>query len=116
MPPIRRDLSVAVDADDAGEDLGDRGRYALDEDADPVEDVAVARRDRLPPAPRPGHRSTRHPARAEERAGPGRVAPPGANPHRQANRLRDRVYAALQQGTRHAWAAATSGATPRRLT
>jgi phenylalanyl-tRNA synthetase alpha chain len=41
MPPIRRDLSVAVEAADTAEDLGDRVRDALGPDADGVEEVAV---------------------------------------------------------------------------
>jgi len=40
-PPVRRDLSVAVAADDTVEDLGDRIRDALGRDADAVEEVAV---------------------------------------------------------------------------
>jgi phenylalanyl-tRNA synthetase alpha chain len=41
MPPVRRDLSVAVDADEAAEELGDRVREALGPDAAAVEEVAV---------------------------------------------------------------------------
>ena len=41
MPPVRRDLSVAVQADDTVEDLGDRVRDALGPDADAVEEVTV---------------------------------------------------------------------------
>ncbi|MGH9222693.1 MAG: hypothetical protein ACRD2W_02570 [Acidimicrobiales bacterium] len=42
MPPVRRDVSVAVDAADAAEDLGDRVREALGPDAaEAVEEVAV---------------------------------------------------------------------------
>ncbi|HTE71468.1 MAG TPA: hypothetical protein VK942_22405, partial [Actinomycetes bacterium] len=41
VPPVRRDLSVAVDADEAAEDLCDRVREALGADADAVEEVAI---------------------------------------------------------------------------
>jgi len=41
MPTVVRDLSVAVDADDDVERLGDRVRDALGADADAVEEVAV---------------------------------------------------------------------------
>lgn len=41
MPPARRDLSVAVDADVDDESLGDRVREALGDDADLVEQVAI---------------------------------------------------------------------------
>ena len=41
MPPIRRDLSVAVETADTAEDLGDRVRDALGPAADAVEEVAV---------------------------------------------------------------------------
>ncbi|MGH3927483.1 MAG: hypothetical protein ACRDTT_32245, partial [Pseudonocardiaceae bacterium] len=41
MPPIRRDISVAVDVDNLAEDLGDRVRDALGEDAACVESVEI---------------------------------------------------------------------------
>lgn len=41
MPPARRDLSVAVDADVDDESLGDRVRDALGDDADLVEQVMI---------------------------------------------------------------------------
>jgi phenylalanyl-tRNA synthetase alpha chain len=117
MPPIRRDLSVAVDADGTGEDLGDRVRDALGEEADAVEEVAVLAETGYHQLPgqaiarlgiRPGQKNVlvrvvlRHLERTVTDA--------------EANRLRDRVYAALHQGTHHEWAAAGSGTTPRRLT
>ena len=106
MPPVRRDLSVAVPADDAAEDLGDRVREALGPDADAVEEVAVLAEtpyDRLPP-------------RAVTRLG---IAPHQKNvlvrvvlrhlertlTDEEANQLRDRAYAALHQGSAHQWAA-----------
>lgn len=41
MPPIRRDISVVVDSDHLSEDLGDRVRDALGEDANCVEPVDI---------------------------------------------------------------------------
>jgi phenylalanyl-tRNA synthetase alpha chain len=106
MPPVRRDLSVAVAADDTVEDLGDRVRDALGPDADAVEEVRVLAEtpaDRLPPQA---------------------VARLGIGPHQknvlvrvvlrhlertltdeEANRMRDRIYAALHRGHAHQWAA-----------
>jgi phenylalanyl-tRNA synthetase alpha chain len=106
MPPIRRDLSVAVEAADTAEDLGDRVRDALGPDADAVEEVTV-----LAETPKDG-------------LPPQAVARLGIGPHQknvlvrvvlrhlertltdeEANRLRDRIYAALHQGSVHQWAA-----------
>jgi phenylalanyl-tRNA synthetase alpha chain len=106
MPPVRRDLSVAVEGDDTVENLGDRVRDALGPDADAVEEVRVLAEtpsDRLPPKA---------------------IARLGIGPHQknvlvrvvlrhleqtltdeEANRMRDRVYAALHRGSAHQWAA-----------
>ena len=83
MPPIRRDLSVAVQADDTTEDPrrprpgrarpGRRRRRA----------GRRAGRDAPRPAPAPGRRPARHPPRPEEHAGAGRAAPPGADADRR---------------------------------
>jgi phenylalanyl-tRNA synthetase alpha chain len=105
MPAVRRDLSVAVDPGEDDETLGDRVREALGADADCVEEVTVlsstARAD-LPEAAlarlgaRPGQRNVlvrvvlRHLDRTLTDG--------------EANALRDRVYAAIHQGTRHQWA------------
>jgi phenylalanyl-tRNA synthetase alpha chain len=106
MPPVRRDLSVAVEADDTVEDLGDRVRDALGPDADAVEEVTVLSetpQDRLPP-------------QAVTRLG---IGPDQKNvlvrvvlrhlertlTDEEANRLRDRIYAALHRGSAHQWAA-----------
>jgi phenylalanyl-tRNA synthetase alpha chain len=110
MPMIRRDLSVAVDADDTGEDLGDRVRDALGTDADAVEEVSVLAET--------GYQQL--PARAVARLG---IRPGQKNvlvrvllrhlertlTDQEANRLRDRIYAALHQGTNHEWAARGRG-------
>ena len=106
MPPVRRDLSVAVAADDTVEDLGDRVRDALGPDADAVEEVAELAEtpyDRLPP-------------QAVDRLG---IGPQQKNvlvrvvlrhlertlTDEEANRMRDRVYAALHRGSVQQWAA-----------
>jgi phenylalanyl-tRNA synthetase alpha chain len=105
MPPVRRDLSVAVAADDTVEDLGDRVRDALGRDADAVEEVAVLAEtphDRLPAQAiarlglRPGQKNVlvRVVLRHLERT----------LTDEEANRMRDRVYAALHQGSAHQWA------------
>jgi phenylalanyl-tRNA synthetase alpha chain len=105
MPPIRRDISVAVDALLRVEDLGDRVREALGADAACVESVDI----------RSETACARLPARALERL--------GAHPDQKnllvtvvlrhltrtltdhdANVLRDRVYAAIHQGTATQWA------------
>jgi phenylalanyl-tRNA synthetase alpha chain len=105
MPAVRRDLSVMAGPGEDGEILGDRIRDALGADADCVEDVAVLSVTDyadLPPAAaqrlgaRPGQRNLlvrvvlRHLERTLTDA--------------EANELRDRVYAAIHQGTRHQWA------------
>jgi phenylalanyl-tRNA synthetase alpha chain len=106
MPAIRRDLSIAVAGDDTVEDLGDRVRNALGSDAGAVEEVAVIDRTgyaALPPA-----------ARARLGIGPGQhnllVKVVLRHLERtltdaEANQLRDRVYAALHQGSADQWAA-----------
>lgn len=104
-PAIRRDLSVAVDADVTPEELGDRVRAALGDDAACIESVTVCS-------------ETSHaalPASAVARMG---MAPHHKNVllavvlrdlHRtltaaQANRLRDRIYAAVHEGSAREWA------------
>jgi phenylalanyl-tRNA synthetase alpha chain len=104
MPPVSRDLSVAVAAGDLAEDLGDRVREALGEAAGYVESVRIVRR--TPCAELP--------ARALARLGaqPGqdnllvRVVLRGLDrtlTDQDANLLRDRVYAAVHQGSAHQW-------------
>ncbi|SDS54800.1 hypothetical protein [Actinopolymorpha singaporensis] len=109
QPPVRRDLSVVVDADvdTSAELLGDRVRSALGADADVVETVEVLAEtsyDDLPEVARtrlgiaPGQRNVlvRLVVRALDRT----------LTDADANRLRDRVYAALHQGAVSEWAAA----------
>ena len=106
MPPVSRDLSIAVDGDDTAEDLGDRVRSALGERAAAVESVEVVTKtahDALPVA-----------ARARIGLGPDqknllvRVVLRDLDrtlTASEANLLRDRIYAALHRGTAHQWAA-----------
>jgi phenylalanyl-tRNA synthetase alpha chain len=109
MPPVTRDLSVAVANDEDEETLGDLVRDALGTDASCVEEVRVLSAtpcDRLPEA-------------AVRRLGCG----PGQKnllvrvvlrdlettlTNEAANALRDRIYAAIHQGTEHQWAVTSS--------
>jgi len=110
MPAITRDLSVAVSADDDQETLGDRVREALGTDANCVEEVRVLSATAYEQLPEPA------------------IARLGACPGQQnllvrvvlrdleatltneaANVLRDQIYQALHQGTRHQWAGAGPG-------
>lgn len=104
MPPITRDLSVAVDADDDGEQIGDRVRDALGDDALAVEEVAV-----LSETP-----YTQLPESAIDRMGmtagqrnlllrvvlrhTERTLTDG-----EANEIRDRVYGAIHRGAVQEW-------------
>ena len=100
-PPVTRDLSIAVGADDAAEELGDRVRDALGEDAESVEAVEIVSetpgaalsaiaRERI--GLQPGQKNVlvrvvlRHPSRTLTRP--------------EANDLRERVYDAINQGSR----------------
>jgi len=105
MPPVRRDLSVAVAADATAEDLGDRIRDALGAEAaslEAVEVVAETPAARLPLAAR---------ARLGIRDGQKNVLVrlvlrdlERTLTDRDANRLRDRVYAAIHAGGVRTWA------------
>jgi phenylalanyl-tRNA synthetase alpha chain len=105
VPPITRDLSVAVAEDEDEETLGDRVRDAPGGDASCVEEVRV-----LSATP-----SDRLPESAARRLG----ARPGQKnllvrvvlrdlektlTNEAANALRDRIYLAIHQGTEHQWA------------
>jgi len=117
MPPASRDLSIAVDADDTVEDLGDRVRAALGERASAVESVSVvseAAHDALPPA-----------ARARIGLGSGQknllVRVVLRDLERtltaaEANLLRDQIYAALHRGAAHQWASVAGSAAATRRT
>jgi phenylalanyl-tRNA synthetase alpha chain len=113
MPPITRDLSVAVADDEDEETLGDRVRDALGNDAPCVEEVRVLSAtdcDQLPASAarrlgaRPGQKNllVRVVLRDLEKT----------LTNEAANSLRDRIYLAIHQGTEYPWAhqAAPSGA------
>jgi phenylalanyl-tRNA synthetase alpha chain len=106
LPAMRRDLSIAVDPDATAEDLGDRVRTALGARAEAVETVAVVAETPVGELPAsavgrlgaaPGQKNVllrvvlRHPTRTLTSA--------------EANILRDDVYAAVHEGSVHAWAA-----------
>ncbi len=105
QPPVRRDLSLAVHERLQAEELGDRVREALGARADDVEAVEVlsetthaalpeAARARLGLAPGQKNVLVRLTLRALTRT----------LTDAEANRLRDEVYAALHEGSRHEWA------------
>ena len=113
QPPVRRDLSLAVHERLLAEELGDRVREALGDRADDVEAVEVlsetthaalpeAARTRLGLAPGQKNVLVRLTLRALTRT----------LTDAEANRLRDEVYAALHEGSRHEWAC---GGPPRRM-
>jgi phenylalanyl-tRNA synthetase alpha chain len=106
MPPITRDLSLAVAEPLDAEAVGDRVRDALGPQAEAVEEVAILSTtpgEALPPAARDrlGLRPGQHNllVRVVLRA-PDRTLTTA-----EANVLRDRVYAALHEGSVHQWAA-----------
>jgi phenylalanyl-tRNA synthetase alpha chain len=106
MPPVRRDLSIAVAADDLAEDLGDRVRDALGADADVVETVEILQE--TPCADLPPRALARLGARHDQKNLLVRLVlrPMGSTlSDHEANVLRDRVYAALHRGSVHQWAA-----------
>jgi phenylalanyl-tRNA synthetase alpha chain len=105
LPSLRRDISIAVDVDDAAEDIGDRVREGLGSDADVIEEVTV-RAETL---------YSELPAAAIARLGITEcqknllvsiVIRPLAHTlcDEEANRIRDRVFDALHQGSNYQWA------------
>jgi phenylalanyl-tRNA synthetase alpha chain len=105
FPSIRRDLSVAVDERDSAEDLGDRVRHELGDDVDVVEEVTILSETAYSVLPRA----------AVERLGISKgqknvllsvIIRPLEHTLNDddANRIRDRIYRALHEGSRHQWA------------
>jgi len=105
QPEVRRDLSVAVEADASLEELGDRVRQVLGPRAEAVESVEVL--------------SVAYPAELPEAAKKRLGLSAGQKnvllrvvlrdlvrtlTADEANELRDEVYAALHRGARHQWA------------
>ncbi|MCP3804912.1 hypothetical protein NLX83_37170 [Allokutzneria sp. A3M-2-11 16] len=104
MPSITRDISVAVDADDLAEDLGDRVRDAVGDDC--VESVEIVRE--TPCAELPPRALERLGARADQKNLLVRIVLRRLDrtlSDTEANVLRDRVYAAVHRGSAHQWAA-----------
>jgi phenylalanyl-tRNA synthetase alpha chain len=113
MPAVRRDLSVAVDAETDDEILGDRIRDALGPDAEAVEDVAIL--SSTAQADLPGPAAARLGARPGQRNLLVRVVLRHLErtlTDEEANSLRDRIYAAIHQGAHHQWAGADAGPRP----
>jgi phenylalanyl-tRNA synthetase alpha chain len=105
IPDIR--LLRSADARVASQMLGDRIRDALGADADAVEDVAIL--SSTAPEDLPGPAAARLGARPGQRNLLVRVVLRHLErtlTDEEANSLRDRIYAAIHQGTRHQWAAA----------
>jgi phenylalanyl-tRNA synthetase alpha chain len=105
QPPVTRDLSIAVRNDADAEELGDRVRVALGDDAEDIEAITVISETpgaELPPQAverlglQPGQKNLlvrlvlRHPTRTLTDA--------------EANALRDRVYAVIHEGSVYQWA------------
>jgi phenylalanyl-tRNA synthetase alpha chain len=109
MPPVRRDLSVAVAVDDDEETLGDRVREALGADAACVEEVRVLAATAYGRLPEPAAR--RLGARPGQKNLLVRVVLRDLEKtltNDAANVLRDRIYLAIHQGTEHQWAVTSS--------
>ena len=104
-PAISRDLSVAVAAGDLAEDLGDRVRDALGADAACVESVQIMRR--TPGAELPEQARRRLGASAGQDNLLVRIVLCDLDrtlTGQEANSLRDRIYAAIHQGSAYQWA------------
>jgi phenylalanyl-tRNA synthetase alpha chain len=111
QPAIRRDLSIAVDATEDAETLGDKVREALGADADAVEDVAIL--SSTPCAELPVQAAARLGARPGQHNLLVRVVLRRLDrsiTDDEANELRDRIYARLHAGERHQWAGAAVAA------
>jgi phenylalanyl-tRNA synthetase alpha chain len=104
-PAISRDLSVAVAAGDLAEDLGDRVRDALGAGAACVESVQIVQR--TPAAALPEQARRRLGASAGQDNLLVRIVLCDLDrtlTGQEANSLRDRIYAAIHQGSAHQWA------------
>ncbi|HEY1574523.1 MAG TPA: hypothetical protein VGG05_24520 [Pseudonocardiaceae bacterium] len=98
-PPIRRDISIAADAGSLAEDLGDRVRYALGDDAACVESVEIL--SETPCAALPAEALARLGARVDQTNILVRVVLRHLDrtlTDHDANALRDRIYVALHEG------------------
>lgn len=105
QPAIRRDLSIAVDAEDDAETVGDRVREILGQDAEAVEEVTIVSSTACSDLPQAA--VARLGARPDQRNLLVRVVLRRLDrsiSDGEANELRDRIYAALHAGDRHQWA------------
>jgi len=105
MPPVTRDLSVAVAEDEDEETLGDRVRDVLGGDASYVEQVRVLSATAYDQLPEPAVR--RLGARPGQRNLLVRVVLRDLEKtltNEAANALRDRIYLAIHEGTEYQWA------------
>jgi phenylalanyl-tRNA synthetase alpha chain len=113
QPPVRRDLSVAVDASRTPEELGDRVRQALGEAVESLESVEVLAEtpyEAMPPVAR-----ERIGMRAEQKNVLVRIVIRDlvrTLTSDEANALRDAVYASLHEGDAWQWAGAPPAVAP----
>jgi phenylalanyl-tRNA synthetase alpha chain len=115
MPAVTRDLSIAVDDGDLAEDLGDRVRDALGDDARAVEEVSVL--SATPFSDLPPQAVARLGARTGQKNLLVRVVLRDLDrtlTDEAANAMRDHIYAALHQGDVHQWAVSSTDAPSRR--
>jgi phenylalanyl-tRNA synthetase alpha chain len=107
QPPVRRDLSIAVDEGAVAEELGDRVRSALGAQASSVEEIAIL--SETPYDALPSAAALRLGMRAGQKNVLLRVVlrdPERTLTHEEANLLRDAIYEALHEGSVYAWASA----------
>jgi phenylalanyl-tRNA synthetase alpha chain len=105
LPAVRRDLSIAVDAGIDGDLLGDRVREALGERASAVESVELLSRTPYGELPAPArHRIGLRPGQCNVLVRIVLRPLDQTLTSAEANELRDRVYAALHEGSAHQWA------------
>lgn len=105
MPPAKRDISVAVADDVLADDLGDRIRAALGEGSGSVESVEVL--SETPYAALPNDARERLGIRSGQKNMLLRVVVRDLDrtlTDRDANVLRDRIYAAIHEGNEWSWA------------
>ncbi|SNT29458.1 phenylalanyl-tRNA synthetase alpha chain [Asanoa hainanensis] len=106
MPPTSRDLSLAVDEDADAEQLGDRVRAVLGDDASAVEEIEV--RSETGYADLPDSARARMGLRQGQKNVLLRLVLRDLTRTLstvEANTIRDRVYEALHEGTAHEWTA-----------
>ena len=106
LPPVKRDISIAAALDVGAEELGDRVRQALGEEADWLESVEVI--GETPASELPPQALARIGMSTEQKNLLVRLVirhPVKTLTDAEANLLRDRVYAAVHEGSVWQWAA-----------